>query len=166
MFCASHTWASAKLGSVNVLWITAYTHGGWVCADSAGFGRKCTSCVRTSAFLHVFYVSYTCLEYFRVVGSYMCTYVCFLASICSMYVCERVCLCLCSLFKIMMFSLWGMGSEKVILWDTVCCCELAPPEWMLHSDAAFVKKSPLTKILQSITLRGSVRKCYILLLKV
>lgn len=55
--CASHTWASANLGSVNGLSINAYTHSGWFCADSAGFGRKCTSCVRTSAFLHVFYVS-------------------------------------------------------------------------------------------------------------
>lgn len=108
-----------------------YTHSQWFCIDSAGFDSQCMSCVCTSAFLHVFYVSYMFVIFVSFVCMYVCTYVCVFVCICSMYVCECVCLCLCSLFKLMMFSIWDMGSEKVILWDTVCCYVLVLLEFML-----------------------------------
>lgn len=164
---ASHTRASANLGSVNVLWITAYTHSQRFCIDSAGFDRQCMSCVRTSAFLHVFYVLYMFVIFSC--RSFVCMHicVCVFASIRSMYV---VWVCLFMFMFIVqnndVFSIWGMGSEKVILWDTVCCCALDPFELKLYNNTAFVNESTLTKILQSITLRGYVRKCYILLLTV
>lgn len=114
-----------------------YTHSQWFCIDSAGFDSQCMSCVRISAFLHVFYVSYMSVI-FCVVCVCVCMHICvrLCACTCSMYACERVCLCLCSLFKIMMFSIWEMGSEKVILWDTVCCCGVVRFEFMLYDNAA------------------------------
>lgn len=45
---------------------------------------------------------------------------------------------------------WGIGSEKVILCDAVCCCY-----FVLHANAALTP----TKVLQSMTLRGYSREC-------
>lgn len=45
---------------------------------------------------------------------------------------------------------WGIGSEKVILWDRVCC-----RFFVLHTNAALTP----TKVSQSMTLRGCSREC-------
>lgn len=153
--------------SVTVLWATANTYRADRQTDRQLRVWRSTllSCVRTSAFLHVFYVSYTFVNF--PCRLYVCTYAHMCVSVaCSVYVCERVCCCLCSLFK-MMFSIWEAGSEKVILWETVCAREVElfkfkPQVFKIFT--AFPDESTQTKVSQSITLRGRDRKCYILLM--
>lgn len=71
------------------------------------------SCVCTSAFLHVFYVSYMFVT-FCVVRLYVCMHICVRLCAYMFNVCVRVCLFM-SMFIVQINDVFYMGSEKVIL---------------------------------------------------
>lgn len=94
----SHTW------ELEIAYcVIAHTH--------SAQGLKVNVChVCTSAFLHVFYVSFM-FVFFPCL--YVCTYsLCVSFCVCVFNVRVRVCWCPCSLFKVLMFYLEELGVKK------------------------------------------------------
>lgn len=121
------------------------------------------SCVRASAFLHVFYVSCLCVVktfFFVAVCLYVSTYVCVFASMCFSVLCVSVYVS-CSLFKIWCF-LYEKWAVKKSYSETLRSVVAKWRSWLPTTNdfCDTYMDSRLTPISQSITLRGRARKCY------